>query len=237
MSKREKKTVLYSRNGIKIEKTEHIDMTKWANQNNVGKFIFETVTSSVDKKLDDTVIIPAQKAYDQIIRKESELGFYYDIVVHHDAKKQEIKVGKKTNAVYKKYYFKFDDKKYELTYPISWNDVSINREVRPWDILPGYKGIEDHFITDLYKEVLKFMDVAESEKICRQVSKRSYNYSSGTWSNPVYSTDMSWVAEERKSILRDLFGDDRGPTVNYNDIKILSHGFDLKQSFRKRKDE
>ena len=31
MSKREKKTVLYSRNGIKIEKTEHIDMTKWSN--------------------------------------------------------------------------------------------------------------------------------------------------------------------------------------------------------------
>jgi len=47
---------------------------------------------------------------------------------------------------------------------------------------------------------------------------------------------MSWVNDIRKEVLMDLFGDENGPTINYNDIKILSHGFDLKQSFRKRKE-
>ena len=36
--------------------------------------------------------------------------------------------------------------------------------------------------------------------------------------------------------MKDLFGDEKGPSTNYNDIKILSHGFDLKESFRKRKE-
>ena len=47
---------------------------------------------------------------------------------------------------------------------------------------------------------------------------------------------MSWVEETKKSVMKDLFGNEKGPSVNYNDIKILSHGFDLKQSFRKRKE-
>ena len=34
----------------------------------------------------------------------------------------------------------------------------------------------------------------------------------------------------------DLFGYEDGPKIQPNDIKILAHGFDLKESFRKRKE-
>ena len=40
MSKREKTIVLYSRNGIKIDKTDFLDMTKWSNLKDNNVFVF-----------------------------------------------------------------------------------------------------------------------------------------------------------------------------------------------------
>ena len=80
------------------------------------------------------------------------------------------------------------------------------------------------------KEVIKFFDICEDERIGYQIRPARYGYNK---TDVVYAKDMSWVDDIRKEVLRDLFGDENGPTINYNDIKRLSHGFDLKTSFRK----
>lgn len=235
MSKKEKLTILYSRNGIKITKTEFIDMTKFSNQRDVGNLVKTSITQNIKKDNDNIEVIPAKKAWKETITRISKLGFYYYEIKEHKAEKQKIiDHNKFGTATYKKLVFKFNDKKYELIYPIKCGEVSINKETRPWDLLPGTNGIEDHFITDLYKEVIKFFDICEDERIGYQISPASYGYNGSR--EAVYAKDMSWVDDIRKEVLRDLFGDENGPSVNYNNINILRHGFDLKQSFRKRKE-
>jgi hypothetical protein len=234
MSKREKSTVLFSRNGIKIERVDYLDMTKYSNNQYKDKFITNVVTSILKSKDKKPEVIPAQKAWDEIITHTSKLGFYYYEKIHHSAKEQEIHYNNKFGtATYKTFTFQYDNKRFVLSYPISCGDVSINRETRPWDILPGYKGIIEHFITDLYKEVNKFFEVAEVNRVAYRIKERTFGYN-GTPEK--YAPDMSWVYDVKKQVMIDLFGDEKGPSVNYNDIKILSHGFDLKESFRKRKE-
>lgn len=233
MSRKEKATILYSRNGIKIEKVEFIDMTKLINHKDLGILVKTTVDQRL-KRDSKVEVIPAKKAWKETITRTSKLGFYYYEIKEHKAEPQKIiNHDKYDAATYNKLVFKFDDKRYELIYPIKCGDVSINKETRPWDLLPGTNGIEDHFITDLYKEVIKFFDICEDEKIRYQISPARYGYLK---TDAVYAKDMGWVNDVRKEVLIDLFGDEKGPSVNYNDIKILSHGFDLKQSFRKRKE-
>ena len=234
MSKREKSTTLYSRNGIKIERVDYLDMTKLSNQIYQNKFIINDVNTSIKKKESKTEVIAAKKAWDEIITRESKLGFYYYETIHHDAKKQEVKYNDKFGfAKFKTYTFQYDNKRFILSYPVSCGDVSINKETRPWDILPGYKGIVEHFITDLYKEVNKFFEIAEVNKVAYRIKERTFGYN-GTPEE--YTSDMSWIYDVKKRVIIDLFGDENGQTINYNDIKILSHGFDLKESFRKRKE-
>ena len=232
MSKREKITVLYSRNGIRIDKTEFMDMTKY---NGPIGILVKTSINQCLKRKSKVEIIPATKAWTEVIKRESKLGFYYYESIEHKAEKQKIiNHDKFDSATYEKLTFVFNDKKYEMMYPIKCGDVSINKETRPWDLLPGTTGIEDHFISDLYKEVIKFFNVCEDEKIGYQIKPTSWGYNS---SKAEYTKDMGWIDDVRKEVMIDLFGDKNGPTVNYNDINILRHGFDLKQSFRKRKEE
>jgi len=237
MSRKEKLTVLYSRNGIRIDKIEFIDMTKLINQKDLGILVKTTVNLNLKKKNSNKIeVIPAKKAWIETIRRESKLGFYYYQNIEHNEEPQKIiNHDKYDGATYKKLVFKFNDKRYEMIYPIKCGDISINRETRPWDLLPGTTGIEDHFVTDLYREVIRFFNICEDEKIKYRYQPVKYAFNGSR--EYQYSNDMSWVNDIRKEVLRDLFGDENGPTINYNDIKILSHGFDLKQSFRKRKEE
>jgi len=236
MSKREKSTVLYSRNGIKIQRIDFIDMTKWSNQQDLNVFVANTITTCLKSKEDNVEVISGKPAWDETIKHESPLGFYYYETIHHPATKQEVKYNNKFGAAtYRMYTFKYDNKRFELSYPIKCGDVSINRETRPWDILPGYKGIVEHFITDLYKEVNKFFEVAEVNRLNYRIREKTYGYNGH---EAEYAKDMSWVYDVKKQVMIDLFGDDKGPEglINYNDIKIEAHGFDLKESFRKRKE-
>ena len=235
MSKREKSTILYSRNGIKIERIDFLDMTKWANQQNLNVFIINNITTNIKSKENKTEVISGKPAWDEVIKHESPLGFYYYETIHHLETKQKIKYNKFSTATYRIYTFKYDNKKFELSYPVKCGDVSINKETRPWDILPGYKGIIEHFITDLYKEVNKFFEVAEVNRLNYRIKEKTYGYNGH---EAEYAKDMSWIYDVKKQVMIDLFGDDKGPEalINYNDIKIEAHGFDLKESFRKRKE-
>ena len=99
---------------------------------------------------------------------------------------------------------------YSVIYPSSYGSYSIGLEHRPWEIIPGDKEFPDHYIEDLKKEVDKILELAENKGI-----------------------DTS---ETRRSIYNDLFGNPKGPRNMTDNEKILSHGFDLKESFRKRKE-
>lgn len=82
---------------------------------------------------------------------------------------------------------------------------------RPWDIIPGYKGIPDNSIKALEKSLSSFwsalMDVKEDG-----------------------------MEEKKNQIMTDLFGNPDGPIMTSDKVKILSHGFDPKTSFKKRKE-
>ena len=117
---------------------------------------------------------------------------------------------------------------YEIKYYTAYGDTSISHETRPWDIYPGDAIFEEHFITDLEK-VLKeiFLNV--------NIDSITFNGNSGNW------WDTSKKSGEQGSnirvkIMKDLFDDKDGYKKQTNESKILSHGFDLKESFRKRKE-
>ena len=203
---REKQRTLYSRNGIKILKTENILEKKYS----LRKVLHREVLESNNDK--------CTKSHYEDVRYTSKLGFYYykrEFIVPKDPITKSIQ--------YKKYVLQIGDIMYELEYPVSFEsqftNIKTNKyDTRPWDIVPGYKGIPDRFITILYNESLKFIDkIFEYKKL-------------------ITSDDFTNIDDIRKEILCDLFGNEDGPKEQPNNIKILSHGFDLKESFRKRKE-
>lgn len=205
MSTREKTKTLYSRNGIRIIKTENIkDM--W------HTYMFNSIDR--DEMLEKAPT--EQKTGDWVEHKcVSPLGFYY-----YKRNWERYTPQKPKSVSYRKHTIWLDTTKYELEYPIKYyaNGTAqmINIEMRPWDILPGYKGMPDNMINALVQEVNKFLDVLfEYRNSLKMIG--SFN-------------------DVKKLIMRNLFGYEDGPKIQPNNIKILSHGFDLKQSFRKRKE-
>ena len=207
MSAREKVRTLYSRNGIRIIKTENIHdpRKRWG----IEKF-------SRNEKLENAEIRKERGEYIKI-KHESPLGFYYTT---HEWKNDNSYNKKPKNVTYRKYIIWLENTKYELEYPIEYcandNVQHINVDMRPWDILPGYKGMPDNMINTLIKEANRFIDLIFEYKNTFELSLTPEQY--------------------RKSIMIDLFGYEDGPKIQPNNIKILSHGFDLKESFRKRKE-
>lgn len=207
MSVREKVRTLYSRNGIRIIKTENIQdpRKRWG--------LEET---SRCERLENVAIHKERGEYVEI-KHESPLGFYYTT---REWKNYDSYNKRPKNATYRKYIIWLENTKYELEYPIEYcandNVQHINVDMRPWDILPGYKGMPDNMINALVKEANHFIDLIFEYKKTFELKITPEQY--------------------RKSIMIDLFGYEDGPKIQPNDIKILSHGFDLKTSFRKRKE-
>ena len=209
MSVREKNKTLYSRNGIRIVKTDNL-------QNNLfnKKWGFEITERT--ERLENVPV--DKKTVEYVERKcESPLGFYYTI-----REWKGFNVNKKPKTVrYRKFIIWLESSKYELEYPIEYssNDMTqhIGIDMRPWDILPGYKGMPDNMVNALVKDANTFIDLLyEYKKSLRGLKESPDAY--------------------RKKIMKDLFGYEDGPKIQPNDIKILAHGFDVKESFRKRKE-
>ena len=206
---REKVTTLYSRNGIRILKTENIQPGYKKPQ-----WLFDE--KSREEFLENIAYNKEHGEYVEI-KHESPLGFYY---YTREWKKYNTTDKKPKSVTYKKYIIYLDSKKYELEFPTSYysngTKQAINIDMRPWDILPGYKGMPDNMIKVLVQETNKFLDILFEYKNYIQMNSDPNIY--------------------KKRIMIELFGYEDGPKVQPNDIKILSHGFDLKQSFRKRKE-
>lgn len=217
---REKQTILYSRNGIRIVKTE--------NFNNASNDYFRTFTKQevIVRSSDNPVNPNYRYKYNNrntnyiIETKQSKLGFYYTkkkFISYYNYIDNQHNDG--ISAYYRHYEIAFDNNKYELIYPVELDYKGtiqkINVEMRPWDILPGYKGIPDNMIDVLVKQVQNFIDLLDEHKLILKNGDNKYY---------------------RQTIMIDLFGYEDGPKIQSNNIKILSHGFDLKESFRKRKE-
>ena len=211
MSVREKSRTLYSRNGIRIVKTENL-------QNNSlnKKWCFEKAMRV--ERLENLPEANKRDGSGYVVKRyESPLGFYYTTTewVGCDTSK------KPKSVTYKKYIIWLDTTKYELEYPTEYSSNNMTQHIdvdmRPWDILPGYNGIPDNMVNALVREINGFIDLL-------------YEYKKSL--DGLNLTPESY----RKSIMIDLFGYEDGPKIQPNDIKILSHGFDLKESFRKRKE-
>ena len=210
---KEKKITYFSRNGVRITKTLYVDMTKETNKR-VNGHAEVSLTSQVIEKGNPGV---KEKEYDEVIRKPSKLGFWYNKTIHHASRL----VGKEPDkeAEILRVSLLSDGTRYDLEYPKTYNGVSLGVEARPWDLLPGYQGMPGHFVDDLYKEVTQFFDTVESLAL---------DLSGGHYSG--------WH-ELRKEVMKDFFGPTGKPEIQPNDIKILSHGYDLRESFRKRKEQ
>ena len=211
MSVREKARTLYSRNGIRIVKTENL-------QNNSlnKKWCFEKAMRV--ERLENLPEANKRDGSGYVVKRyESPLGFYYTTTewVGCDTSK------KPKSVTYKKYIIWLDTTKYELEYPTEYSSNNMTQHIdvdmRPWDILPGYNGMPDNMVNALVREINGFIDLL-------------YEYKKSL--DGLNLTPESY----RKSIMIDLFGYEDGPKIEPNDIKILSHGFDLKESFRKRKE-
>jgi hypothetical protein len=137
--------------------------------------------------------------------KESPLGFYYKTV-------EKIQYEEETNLeVVVKYhvvYIHLYETTFKIKYPVECNDIKIGFDARPWDICIGDMSIQEHIIKSLQKLLDDIFTKAAPIKHWERTKEKVYS---------------------------ELFGNKNGYTTVSNDIKIVSHGFDPKESFRKRK--
>jgi len=153
-------------------------------------------------------IVSKEGKWHNRIKCKSPLGFYYY--------KGESDIRYKTSydecGRRKIYIITFDGGRYEIKYLVSYNNTSICHETRPWDL--SGNGMPDHFIKDLEKVLNDIVDFMYGTKLY----------------------DKEKISEFKNDVFTDLFGFPSGMKTQTNEGKILSHGFDLKMSFRKRKE-
>lgn len=163
--------------------------------------------------------------------KESPLGFYYKqekTIKELKSKYKEKKFDRhpilyKTHCIYGPKY------NYYIKYPYNYNESYIGTDIRPYDIADT-NGIEDHFIFDLKRILDTIFEICNKDKINLKETKSDYFDSSKN------EYEKFQIGELKKEVYIDIFGFPEGPLALSNNDKILSHGFDLKESFRKRKE-
>lgn len=137
--------------------------------------------------------------------KESPLGFYYESI-------QKVKYEEETplsvSIQFHQIYVYMNTKYYRISYPISCNDVKIGFDARPWDICIGDMSMRENFI----KALNKILDTIFMS-----------------------ATPIKGIARTKEKVYTEVFGNTNGYSTVDNEIKIISHGFDPKESFRKVK--
>ena len=137
--------------------------------------------------------------------KESRLGFYYEST-------QKVNYEEETpvsaSIEFHQIYIYLNTKFYRISYPISCNDVKIGFDARPWDICIGDMSMRENFIKAL-------------NKILDEIF--------------VSAAPIKGIARTKEKVYTEVFGNTKGYSTVDNEIKIISHGFDPKESFRKVK--
>lgn len=205
-----KKRVLFNKNHVIIIE-EELDRSAFDLQDKYFGYRYGDVNKTEPNKI-------LNIGKNKVVRKESPLGFYYYSRVFPE--EHTILPMLKTYSI----ELICGNTLYGITYPISYNNNSIGTDLRPWQISPTDKSIHDHFVMDLYKlldDILHKFDKTGGDLpyIYRRYSENTY-------------MDKS-IGDIKVILYTDLFGNPKGPRYQTNEEKIVSHGFDLKTSFRK----
>ena len=185
----------------------HVKVTVEDNHSSSSKYRIGWATSRGSIYPEGMTITETSKKSEYVI-KESPLGFYYEVYELVPYQK-EVKVGVKT--VFHSVYVTLVNETYRIEYPAVCGDVKIGFDARPWDICVGDKSMPEHFVKAL-------------KKILDEIF--------------VLAAPIKHMERSKEKLYTDLFGSPKGEINSLpNEIKILSHGFDPKESFRKRKKE
>ena len=195
---------------IEIEKEEKVEIE------DDNKIIYDGKIGSLQREK-DTV---------KEVRLKSPLGFYYTKRIYHSDGPKETYVGGNEHLVW--IFFDKDDIRYELSYYIMNSNTRIGKETRPWEIIDN-EVFEDNYIEALQAEVEKLLNISKSKcsgELDNSLCKEKPGYKNN---DKYFIGDLNDV---KRLIFTDLFGYPDGPKHQTNKEKILSHGFDLKTSFR-----
>lgn len=165
------------------------------------------------------------------IRLKSPLGFYYTKVI----KPEMEPIRSKSITTCKTYRFYTEEgTNYELIYYTSANGASISFDKRPWELLDN-EYFEDNYVEALIDIINKITVDASSKYTHKDFGNHYLSRKEGGYYNSDYKYEyiIGSMTEIKKKIFTDLFGYPDGPKRQTNNEKILSHGFDLKTSFRK----
>ena len=183
----------------------HITITKDSNVKNDYPYVNVRSVYTSDSDYSNRV--------KKIIRCKSPLGFYYDKTTYVN------KHNKSSSTQIIEVYGANEN--YVITYITHYNQNSIGTDLRPWEVCEGEKSMPEHFIFALKDIVDKILVFVEENKL--KIKEHHFFDKSE-------NQDVKWL----KDILyRDLFGNTKGIRFQTDKEKILSHGFDLKTSFRK----
>lgn len=233
METRDKIRHIFNKNHIEILR---VDLQKGNNNYEFPRYsYFKKIDGGSSKYIDETKLYPrSQVKTDKnnhkyvIERKKSPLGFYYE-VQHFLSESRYISGSTRTKKILNLYVG--EDVVYQLRYATQWDQNSIGpleSDLRPWDIVPGDKSFPDHMLNALVEDVTMLFNTAEGKHIEYIYDEKKMYYNS----NPLKQS----LHDVKREVFIDLFGSVNGPRFQTNDEKILAHGFDLKYSFRKDKE-
>lgn len=219
-----KSDILFSKNHITITKTECKNNTYFCYYEDVIIDSWFNKTSSWHGKH----YIPTKTITET---KESPLGFVYTkkktVKGHWEYGLSTQNSAELKRPVMKSFNIYLSDYVYNVAYPIKSGrnpfDTEIGVDMRPWDIIDNV-SMPDHFITDLFNVLNNIVDDIRKNNVVKKINN-----------NSVWPED--WDREKFiYDLYVDIFGNHKGPRHQTNDEKIVSHGFDLKTSFRKPKE-
>lgn len=154
----------------------------------------------------------------KVVKCKSPLGFYYYKTVYPSSRSHC------SSATLCLITFWDIKKVTQIKYFKNYGDTRVGVDTRPWEVVPESGDMPDHQVQALLKVVTDILTEVENSKAVIG----DYKYGSERKTLSFYDL--------KKELMVDLFGDIRGPRFQSNEEKILSHGFDLKESFRKRKE-
>lgn len=186
-----------------------------------------------------TKVIDNNSDPEKKVRIKSPLGFFYEKTICSQTKAMITKS--------REFYFFIRRTEYLLSYPVQYSETgmevkSVSQEERPWNIIPDDKSLKDNEISWLFQKLnLLFIELEKekSEIITQETYLGNDNNIVGIGIPAILPKDVinfQSVSEARSFVMKDLFGYSKGPLQQTNNQKILSHGFDLKSSFRKDKE-
>lgn len=213
----------FNKNHITIQEIENPEICPYPQD----VMVYETYTTSGPKYYWD----PCKKI-ETVVRKESPLGFYYNkietqIIKQSDRNKNDVR-----QWIVLNYYH--NNILYRLKFLTKWDDISVGEtesSIRPWEVAPGDKSLNDNMISSLECDVKNFFANAESFKI------NTIYIRNGGYGSKMEKSRYSSLTTLKNEIYKYLFGNINGIRFQTDMEKLLAHGFDPKYSFRKDKEK